>query len=194
MVCARRARHAPNRLVVDRQPRPELVSAGPAAESTPSDLVRGPTARAPCPQAERAARARARQSISPSLRHPCRRTCCAPRSRRAPCPARIVVSRGCGSRFWKHEQFVGNVERRMSTSATWMRIFLYFRALFYFAHWMGCIWWGIGYVEYQCVQANLRARAAAPLPRIVLRPPNNGLCYPLPPPPPPCAFTYLSPE
>ena len=43
-----------------------------------------------------------------------------------------------------------------------MRIFLYFRALFYFAHWMGCIWWGIGYREYECVQANFRALCAQP--------------------------------
>lgn len=63
-------------------------------------------------------------------------------------------------RLWKRDQYVGNVERRMSTSATWMRISLYFRALFYFAHWVGCIWWGIGYREFNCVRDNFGARRA----------------------------------
>ena len=45
-----------------------------------------------------------------------------------------------------------NLDRRVNTAAIWTRIFLDFRALFFVAHWVGCIWYIIGDLEYQCVE------------------------------------------
>jgi CRP-like cAMP-binding protein len=54
-------------------------------------------------------------------------------------------------RLWKPVDIVTNLENA-SSSATWVRIYLDFRALFYFAHWVGCLWWGLGQLEYACLE------------------------------------------
>lgn len=56
------------------------------------------------------------------------------------------------TRLLKPIDIVAKLDRRVATSATWMRIFLDFRILFYCAHIVGCMWWGIGYLEYQCIE------------------------------------------
>ena len=53
------------------------------------------------------------------------------------------------SRLWKKQDYVTNLERSVTTTAAWKRMFLDFRALFFVAHWVGCIWWAIGYLEYE---------------------------------------------
>ena len=38
-----------------------------------------------------------------------------------------------------------------ANSRAWVRIFLDFRNLFFFAHWVACIWWAIGLLQIDCV-------------------------------------------
>ena len=73
----------------------------------------------------------------------------------------LQLNRVCRvSRMFKPVDIVAKLDRRVATSATWVRIFLDFRILFYCAHIVGCMWWGIGYFEYQCAEAALASIAA----------------------------------
>ena len=48
------------------------------------------------------------------------------------------------ARLWKPPpNLIAKLDRRSMASAKWMRIFLDFRALFYFAHIVGCVWWQV---------------------------------------------------
>lgn len=61
-----------------------------------------------------------------------------------------------------------------------MRIFLDFRLLIYFAHVVGCMWWGIGYLEYTCIldylQINASYAAANMLTADILVPEAKDAC------------------
>ena len=61
-----------------------------------------------------------------------------------------------------------------------MRIVLDFRLLIYFAHVIGCVWWGIGYLEYSCIldyhQVNASYAAENMLPAELLVPGATELC------------------